>query len=133
MESFKVSNGPAPCLFLAKARATSASTASFRDNTIQDNTLHYIKVHTYHTIPLHCIALHYIHTYRQYNYTRVTYKSNAGRLSRRAPLSFRSSSLTQQIPKSDKSSQRKSTKHLMNRDTAPQLLYLLQIVYRKSS
>ena len=28
---FKVSTGPAPCLFLAKARATSASTASFRD------------------------------------------------------------------------------------------------------
>ena len=29
-ESFKVFNSPAPCLFLAKARATSASTASFR-------------------------------------------------------------------------------------------------------
>ena len=29
-ESFRVSSSPAPCLFLAKARATSASTASFR-------------------------------------------------------------------------------------------------------
>ena len=29
-ESFRVSNSPAPCLFLAKARATSASTSSFR-------------------------------------------------------------------------------------------------------
>ena len=29
--SFRVSNGPGACLFLAKARATSASTASFRD------------------------------------------------------------------------------------------------------
>ena len=29
-ESFRVFNSPAPCLFLAKARATSASTASFR-------------------------------------------------------------------------------------------------------
>ena len=33
-ESFRVSNSPAPCLFLAKARATSASTASFRDLTL---------------------------------------------------------------------------------------------------
>ena len=29
---FRVSNGPGACLFIAKARVTSASTASFRDN-----------------------------------------------------------------------------------------------------
>ena len=32
LESFRISNAPGACLFLAKARATSASTDSFRDN-----------------------------------------------------------------------------------------------------
>ena len=34
LESFRVSNGPGVCLFLARTRATSASTASFREKFV---------------------------------------------------------------------------------------------------
>jgi len=42
LESFRVSNGPAPCLFLAKARAILASAASFREKQKQQDLKPYL-------------------------------------------------------------------------------------------